>query len=363
MLLPLATSNTAPLMNSPVSLTLADIAARLGAQLRGDPAYLITGLQTLAGAGPAQISFLSNPRYREELLSTRAGAVILRSDDAEAFTGNCLVLANPYVAYAQLAALFDRTPRLATGVHLAATVSPSARIDVSAAIGPHAVIGDEVEIGPGSVIEAGAVVQARTRIGRDCRIRANAVIYHDCVLGDRVNIHSGTVIGSDGFGFANDKGRWHKIAQIGRVVIHNDVDIGANTTIDRGALGDTEIHEGVIIDNQVHLAHNVVIGAHTAIAGCCGIAGSSRIGAHCVFGGNVVVAGHIEITDHVQLTGMAMVTKSITEPGSYSSGTGFQPSADWKKSAVRFRQLDEMARRLRQLESELAALRQSGGAD
>lgn len=344
-------------------MTLADIAARLGAELRGDPAYLVTGLQTLAGAGPAQISFLSNPRYREELLSTRAGAVILRSEDAEAFAGNRLVLANPYVAYAQLAAVFDRTPQLAAGVHAAATVSPTARIDASVAIGPHAVIGDDVEIGPGSVIEAGAVVQARTRIGRDCRVRANAVIYHDCVLGDRVNIHSGAVIGSDGFGFANDKGRWRKIAQIGRVVIHDDVDIGANTTVDRGALGDTEIHEGVIIDNQVHLAHNVVIGAHSAIAACCGIAGSTRVGAYCVMAGSVGVVGHIEITDHVQLTGMTMVTKSITESGSYSSGTGFQPSGAWKKAAVRFRQLDEMARRLHQIESELAVLRQSGTTD
>lgn len=350
-------------MSSPVSWTLADIAARLGAELRGDAAHLITGLQTLSGAGPEQISFLSNPRYRVELASTRAGAVLLRGDDAEGFAGNALVLANPYLGYAQLARLFDRTPRPLAGIHPAAIVSASARIDASASIGPCAVIGDEVEIGPGSFIEAGAVVQARTRIGRDCRIRANVVIYHDCVLGDRVNIHAGTVIGSDGFGFANDKGSWRKIAQIGRVVIHDDVDIGAGCTVDRGALGDTEIHEGVIMDNQVHLAHNVVIGAHTAIAASCGISGSTRVGAYCVFAGKVGVVGHIEIADHVQFTGMTMVTKSITEAGSYSSGTGLQPSADWKRSAVRFRQLDEMAHRLRQLEADLAALRQSGSAD
>lgn len=350
-------------MSSPVSWTLADIAARLGAELRGDAAYRITGLQTLSGAGPEQISFLSNPHYRAELPNTRAGAVLLRADDAEGFAGNALVLANPYVGYAQLARLFDRTPRPLAGIHAAAIVSTSARIDTSASIGPCAVIGDEVEIGPGSVIEAGAVVQARTRIGRDCRIRANVVIYHDCVLGDRVNIHAGTVIGSDGFGFANDKGCWRKIAQIGRVVIHDDVDIGASCSVDRGALGDTEIHEGVIMDNQVHLAHNVVIGAHTAIAASCGISGSTRVGAYCVFAGKVGVVGHIEIADHVQFTGMTMVTKSITEAGSYSSGTGLQTSADWKKSAVRFRQLDEMARRLRQLEADLAAMRQSGSAD
>ncbi len=350
-------------MSEKASWSLAEIAARVGAELRGDAGHIVTGLNTLAGAGPDQVSFLANPRYRPDLASTRAGAVLLRAQDAEDYSGNALLLANPYLAYAQLAAFFDRTPRPAAGIHATAVVGDRACIDASAAIGPRAVIGDDVEIGAGTVVEAGAVIQARARIGNDCRIRANAVIYHDCIVGNRVNIHSGAVIGGDGFGFANDKGRWRKIAQIGRVVIHDDVDIGANTTVDRGALGDTEIHEGVIIDNLVQVAHNVVIGAHTAIAACCGISGSTRIGTHCVLAGGVGVVGHIEIADHVQLTGMTMVTKSITEPGSYSSGTGFQSSEGWKKSAVRFRQLDEMARRLRLIEAELEALRQSGSAD
>ncbi len=342
-------------MTSASSWSLADIAARVGAELRGEGAYRISGLQTLAAAGPEHISFLANPLYRPELAKSAAGAVLLRPADAEGFSGNALILANPYLAYAQLAALFDRTPRPAAGVHASAIVSASARIDATAAIGPRAVIGDEVEIGPGTVVEAGAVIQDRTRIGRDSRIRANAVIYHDCMLGDRVNIHSGAIIGGDGFGFANDRGRWRKIAQIGRVVIHDDVDIGANTTVDRGALGDTEIHEGVIIDNQVQVAHNVVIGSHTAIAACCGISGSTRIGAYCVLAGGVGLVGHIEIADKVQITGMTMVTKSITEPGSYSSGTAFEPSERWKKTAVRIKQLDEMARRLRELEREVQA--------
>ncbi|MDQ8037411.1 MAG: UDP-3-O-(3-hydroxymyristoyl)glucosamine N-acyltransferase [Pedobacter sp.] len=350
-------------MNAALSWTLAEIAARVGAELRGDAAHRISGLQTLSGAGPEHISFLANPLYRPELSATHAGAVLLRPDDAEGFSGNALVLANPYLAYAQLAALFDRTPRPAAGIHASAVVSESARIDASAAIGPRAVIGDDVEIAAGAVVEAGAVVQARTRIGRDSRIRANAVIYHDCVLGDRVNIHSGAIIGGDGFGFANDKGRWRKIAQIGRVVIHDDVDIGANTTVDRGAIGDTEIHEGVIIDNQVQVAHNVVIGAHTAIAACCGISGSTRIGRYCVLAGGVGLVGHIEIADKVQITGMTMVTKSITAPGSYSSGTAFESSDRWKKTAVRIKQLDEMARRLRDLEREIASLRSAGLAD
>lgn len=347
---------------SAVSLTLAEIAAQLGAELRGNGDLVIRGLHTLAAAGPDQLSFLSNPRYKSALKATRAGAVLLRPEDAADFAGNALLLANPYAGYARLAARFDRTPRLPAGIHPAAVVAADARVDASAAVGPHAVIGEGVEIGPGTIVEAGAVVQARTRIGRDCRIRANAVVYHDCVIGDRVNIHSGAIIGGDGFGFAHDGGRWHKIAQIGRVVIHNDVDIGANTTVDRGALDDTVIHEGVIIDNLVQIAHNVVVGPHTAIAGCCGISGSTRIGAYCVLAGGVGLVGHIEIADKVQITGMTMVTKSITEPGSYSSGTAFESSDRWKKTAVRVRQLDDMARRLRELEQEVAALRPSSQA-
>lgn len=342
--------------------TLAELADLLGAELRGEASVRVTGLQTLAAAGPEQLAFLANPLYRSQLATTRAGAVLLRPADAEGYAGNALLLANPYLAYARVAAMLDRTPRPPAGCHPSAVVAESARIDASVAIGPGAVIGEAVEIGPGTVVEAGAVIQARTRIGRDCRIRANAVIYHDCVLGNRVNIHAGAVIGGDGFGFANDKGRWHKIAQIGRVVIHDDVDIGANTTVDRGALGDTEIHEGVIIDNLVQVAHNVVIGAHTAIAACCGISGSTRIGSHCVLAGGVGLVGHIEIADRVHVTGMTMVTKSITEPGTaWSSGTAMEPSDRWKKTAVRLRQIDDMSRRLRALEAELARLRAGEG--
>lgn len=342
--------------------TLAEIATRLDAELRGDGACRITGLHTLSGAGPDQLAFLANPLYKAELQTTRAAAVLLRAADADDYHGNALVLANPYLAYARLAQLFDRTPRPAAGIHASAVVSATACIDASASIGPLVVIGDAVSIGAGSIIEAGAVVQARTSVGRDCRVRANAVIYHDCVIGNRVNIHSGAVIGGDGFGFANDRGRWQKIAQIGRVVIHDDVDIGANTTVDRGALDDTVIHEGVIIDNLVQIAHNVEVGAHTAIAACCGISGSTKIGAGCVLAGGVGLVGHIEIADKVQITGMTMVTKSITEAGSYSSGTAFEPSERWKKTAVRVKQLDDMARRLRRLENELLALRDTGAS-
>jgi len=339
--------------------TLAELAGRLGANLRGDPAHVVTGLATLRTAQADQVSFLANPLYRADLEQTGAGAVLLREADATGFGGHALILANPYLAYARLSRLFDRTPRPDAGVHVSAVVDGSARIDATAAIGPLVVIGAGVEIGAGTVVEAGAVIHDRCRIGQDCRVRANAVLYHECVLGDRVNIHSGAIIGGDGFGFANDRGNWEKIAQIGRVVLHDDVDLGANTTVDRGALDDTVIHKGAIIDNQVQIAHNVVVGAHTAIAACCGISGSSRIGAYCVLAGGVGLVGHIDICDRVHITGMTMITKSITVPGSYSSGTAFDSTDDWKKMAVRLRHLDTMARRLKALEAEVASLRGS----
>ncbi len=332
------------------SWTLNDIALLIGATVRGDANHVVDGLATLKNASTTQLSFLANPLYSMALLSTQAGAVLIRPEDAEAYQGNALFVANPYAAYAQLTHHFDRTPKPVAGHHPQAVISALAMIDATASIGACAVIGEDAIIGAGSIIEAGAFIGARVHIGRNCRVRANAVIHHDCVLGNRVTIHSGAIIGDDGFGFAPHQGRWHKIAQIGRVVLHNDVDIGSNTTIDRGALDDTIIHEGAIIDNQVHIAHNVVIGAHTAIAGCCGISGSTTIGAHCVLAGGVGLVGHIEICDKVHITGMTMITKSITQSGSYSSGTAFDSTDNWKKMAVRLKKLDEMTKRLRDLE-------------
>lgn len=331
-------------------ITLGELAQALNAELQGDPAHSISGLGTLQHAQSHQLSFFANPRYRPLLASTQAGAVLMRPQDQGDYRGAVLLLPNPYLAFATLSHRFDRTPSVPRGIHASAVIAESAEIPESACIGPLAVIGEGVTIGEYTVIEAGAVVHDRVTIGSHCRIRSHVVIYHDCVLGDRVNIHSGTVVGGDGFGFANERGVWRKIAQIGRVVIGDDVDIGANTTIDRGALEDTEIHSGVIIDNQVQIAHNVVIGAHTAIAANCGISGSTRLGKHCILAGGVGIVGHIEICDGVQITGMTMITKSITEPGSYSSGTAFDSTDNWKKMAVRLRRLDELAQRVRALE-------------
>ncbi|MEO6697981.1 MAG: UDP-3-O-(3-hydroxymyristoyl)glucosamine N-acyltransferase [Paraperlucidibaca sp.] len=335
---------------SAANISLGELAAVVGAELRGDAAHRVSGMNTLAAAGAHELAFLANPKYRSQLTTTGAGAVLLRPDDLGDYAGNALLLANPYLAFATLSHRFDRTPTPSAGVHASAVVADTALLGEGVSIGAHVVIGEGVVIGAGSIVEAGSVIHDRVALGENCRIRSRVVIYHDCRLGNRVQIHSGAVIGGDGFGFANERGQWRKIAQLGAVIIHDDVDIGANTTVDRGALENTEIHTGAIIDNQVQIAHNVVIGAHTAIAACCGISGSTQIGAHCILAGGVGVVGHIRICDGVQITGMTMVTKSITEPGSYSSGTAFDRTESWKKMAVRLRRLDEIVTRVQRLE-------------
>ena len=265
-------------------------------------------------------------------------------------------MANPYLAYAELSHLFDRKPQAVAGVHPTAVVAADAQVHASASIGPYAVIESGAQIAAGVSIGAHCVVGARSVVGEDGWLAPRVTLYHDVQIGKRVVIQSGAVLGGEGFGFANEKGVWQKIAQIGGVTIGDDVEIGANTTIDRGALADTQIGNGVKLDNQIMIAHNVQIGDHTAMAGCAGISGSTKIGKHCMIAGGVGMVGHIEVCDNVFVTGMTMVTRSITEPGSYSSGTAMQPAGEWRKSAARIRQLDEMARRLQQLEKRLAAV-------
>ncbi|MDX1722885.1 MAG: UDP-3-O-(3-hydroxymyristoyl)glucosamine N-acyltransferase [Pseudomonas sp.] len=342
--------------------TLGQLATRLGATLRGTADKAISGLATLQEAGPDQLSFLANPQYRKYLPDCRAGAVLLTAADAESYSGNALVVANPYLAYAQLSHLFDRKPRAAAGVHASAWVADDAQVDASASIGACAVIEGGAQIGAGVTIGAHCVIGARSVVGEGGWLAPRVTLYHDVRIGKRVVIQSGAVIGGEGFGFANEKGVWQKIAQIGGVVIGDDVEIGANTTIDRGALADTLIGNGVKLDNQIMIAHNVQIGDNTAMAGCAGISGSTKIGKNCMIAGGVGMVGHIEVCDGVFVTGMTMVTRSITEPGSYSSGTAMQPAGEWRKSAARIRQLDDMARRLQQLEKQLAAVTSSGNA-
>ena len=342
-------------MSMPV-YSLGQLAERLGATLRGAEDQPISGLATLQEAGPEQLSFLANAQYRKFLSGCQAGAVLLTAADAEGYAGNALVVANPYLAYAELSHLFDRKPRAESGVHPSAVVAADAQIDASASIGAYAVIESGTQIAAGVTVGAHCVIGARSVIGEGGWLAPRVTLYHDVRIGKRVVIQSGAVIGGEGFGFANEKGVWQKIAQIGGVTIGDDVEIGANTTVDRGALSDTLIGNGVKLDNQIMIAHNVQIGDNTAMAGCAGISGSTKIGKNCMIAGGVGMVGHIEVCDNVFVTGMTMVTRSITEPGSYSSGTAMQPAAEWRKSAARIRQLDDMVRRLQQLEKQLAAV-------
>lgn len=332
--------------------SLSQLAEHLGAELRGDSQCQITGIAPLHTAQPGQISFLDNPQYKKFLATTQASAVIVSAKDlTQDVKTNFLILDNPYLGYAKVAGLFLPKLSVKPGIHPKAVVGENCHISDSASIGPNCVIGDNVVIGDNSIIHPGTVIGNDCKIGSDCLIWANVTCYYKVQLGDRVIIQSGAVLGSDGFGMANDKGKWYKIPQLGAVVIGNDVEIGANTSIDRGALENTVIGEGVKLDNLIQIAHNVQIGAHTIIAGCTAIAGSTKIGKYCMIGGGSSISGHLEITDGVILTGTSAVSYSLTEPGVYSSGVPLQTNRAWRKNAVRFQQLDDMARRLRKLET------------
>ncbi len=340
------------------SLTLGEVADHLGLECRGDRTRQLTGLANLASAEQSELSFLANPQYKKFLETTRAGAVILTAAMADAAAAknarfDCLISERPYLSYARATRLFDTSPRLPAGIDARAVVAASAKIAEGVAIGPQCVIGENVQIGAGTQIGAATVIGAESKIGAHCTLHANVTLYHDIVVGDACTIHSGAVIGADGFGFAPHAGGWEKIAQLGAVRIGNAVEIGANTTIDRGALEDTLIGDNVIIDNLCQIAHNVQIGEGTAIAGCVGIAGSAIIGAHCMIGGGAGIPGHLTIADGVQIQAFTRVTGSIEQPGSYTSGTGAMETSVWRKNAVRFAQLDELYRRVAVLEKQL----------
>lgn len=335
------------------SYTLHDIAKHIGANVHGEGTTEIVGLNTLQDAGPKELSFLANPSYRNFLIDTRAGAVIVTVDDLDGYQGNALVMDNPYLGYALASSLFDCAPVSKPGVHPSAVVADSASVAKTASIGPNVVVSDNVVVGEHSIIGAGTFVGNNTILGEHCRISANVSIYHGVSIGDHVTVHSNTTIGADGFGFAHHEGRWQKIYQLGGVVIGNRVEIGACSTIDRGALDNTVIEDGAILDNHVQVAHNVRIGENTAIAGCSGISGSTVIGKNCILAGQVGVVGHISICDGVHLTGGTIISKSLNKPGSYSSGTAFSNSREWRKNAVRFNQLDDLAQRIKQLEKKL----------
>lgn len=339
-----------------ISYRLTDIAARFGGRVLGDAEVCISQIATLEKAQPHQISFLTNSKYRAQLANTRAGAVILGEADADATGRPRIVSDNPYAYFARVSALLNPLPDASPGVHSGAIIGAGARIDPTASIAAMAVIGAGATIGAHSIIGEGCCIGANTVIGACARLYPHVVIYRNCVIGDNLIAHSGAVIGSDGFGIAMHEGHWVKIPQIGRVVIGNDVEVGANTTIDRGALDDTVIEDGVKLDNQIQIAHNVHIGAHTAIAGCAGIAGSAVIGRYCLIGGGARILGHLQLADHVEIAAHTLIGKSIREAGSYAAIFPFGKTEDWRRNAVHLRHLDDLAKRVKALERELQSL-------
>jgi len=337
---------------SKTPIRLAELADRFELELIGNGDQEITGVGTLRGAGPDQLSFLSNRSYRRLLEHTSAGAVVLGKDDSQHCPANCLVSTNPYVSYSKIAELFAWRRPFKVGIHPSASVAESAKIEPDVAIGPMVVIEDGVEIGPGCEIGAGTFVGAFSVLGSSCVIGANVTLCDHVSLGKRVLIHPGAVIGADGFGLAFDGDHWQKVPQLGNVVIGDDCEIGANTAIDRGAIEDTRLGNDVRVDNLVQIGHNVVIGDHTAIAGCSGIAGSTRIGRNCLLGGGVGMLGHIEVADNVTIGGMSAVNRSITEPGSvFSSAVPARPVREWQRILTHLRKLDQIVNRIRELES------------
>jgi len=339
-----------------MAITLGELAERLGAVLQGgSPSSRITGVATLRNAGADDLAFLANTAYRKHLSGTRAGAVVLDAKHADECPVAALVTANPYATYARAAALIVPRAPDRSGIHPTATLGPDCQIDATAWVGPHCIIESGVRIGAGVQLAGNCFIGAGCRIGAHSRLSPNVVVCHDVSIGERAVIQPGAVIGSDGFGLAMEDGRWLDVPQLGGVRIGDDVGIGANTTVDRGALEDTVLEDGVRLDNQIQVAHNVHIGAHTAVAGCVGISGSAKIGSHCMIGGGAGIVGHLEIADNVVITGMTMVTRSITEAGVYSSGVPAQDNTSWNRNYARFRQLDRLARRLQALERELAA--------
>lgn len=336
-----------------MELTLGELAIRHGLELRGDPDQKVSRVGTLQQAGPDAVSFLANPRYRKHLATTRAGAVVLEPDHA----GECLVAVlvsrNPYAAYARIAADLHPPPAVAPGIRAGAQVDPAAEVAEDACVAPGAVIERGARIGAGAYIGPNCVVGDGAEIGAGSRLVANVTICHGVRIGARVLVHPGAVIGADGFGIAREPDGWIKVPQLGGVTIGDDVEIGANTTIDRGAIDDTVIEDGVKLDNLIQVAHNVRIGAHTVIAGCTGISGSATIGRNCMIAGGVGIGGHLEIPDGTVVTGMTMVSRSIPKRGVYSGSLPFDEAGQWRRNAARFRQLDALAKRLAQLERRL----------
>lgn len=336
--------------------SLSEIASRFGGELLDDNGGEVCGVSPIERAGPQEVAFVSQAKYLNAIDSTRAGLLILPPEGRDLTSRPRIITHNPYLYFARVSSLLNPMQKAAPGIHPSATVHSEAIIDVAATISAGAVIGEGASIGAHSFIGPNSVVGAHSVLGEDCLVYANVTIYPHCVLGNRIILHSGCVVGSDGFGLANDQGRWVKIPQVGRVVIGDDVEVGAGTTIDRGALDDTVIEEGVKLDNLIQVAHNVRIGAHTAIAACTGIAGSAKIGKYCMIGGAAMIYGHIEIADKVRISTNTLITKSLTKPGTYTSALPFSEHGEWLRNAVHLRNLDKLVGRIKELEKRISEL-------
>lgn len=342
------------------TLTLKIIVERLNDQglaveFSGKADDEVRRVASLTEAGEGDITFLVNQRFKKDLATTNATAVIVTANDADAVPANAIVVENPHVAYAHVAAWLYSDDDFSPGIHRTASVDPGSTIHESALVAANCSIEAGAVVAAGCQIGPGCVIGKNVTLGENTRLVANVTICHGTQIGCRDILHPGVVIGADGFGLANDNGEWLKVPQVGNVILGDDVEVGANTTIDRGAIGDTVIENGVKLDNLIQIGHNVHIGAHTAIAACTAVAGSAVIGKHCAIGGCVGIVGHLEIADNVTITGMSHVAQAISRSGVYSSGTPLEENAKWHRNFIRLKQLDDMARRLKKLEKQLAA--------
>lgn len=331
-------------------VTLGELASLYDCELDGDGETVVYRVATLSDAGADSVTFLANPHFRSQLKGTRAVAVILQEQHREDCPVASLVSANPYATYARVAAFLHPPRDIEPAVHATASIADDAVVAESARIGPQVVVGSASIVGERAVLGAGCVIGANVRIGADSRLLARVTALDGVTMGERCVIHAGAVIGSDGFGFAEDEGQWVKVPQLGGVTIGNDVEIGANTTVDRGTIENTVIEDGVKLDNLVQIAHNVRIGAHTVMAAMSGAAGSTKIGRRCKIGGGVVMINHLEICDDVMFTFRSVVTKSVLKPGVYGGSLPAEEARRWRRSAARFRQLDSLNERIRAIE-------------
>jgi UDP-3-O-[3-hydroxymyristoyl] glucosamine N-acyltransferase len=334
-----------------MSVTLGELAVRFGCELRGDPDVRIDSVAPLGQAHPGSVSFLANPRFRSQLDDTRASAVVIDAASAAKSPVPALISANPHATFARIAAMLYPRPKNPPGIHPTAVVAADARVDASAHVGPFAFIGARTVVGPRADIGPHCVIEDNVQVDEDVRLVARVTLCHGVIVGARTVIHPGAVIGSDGFGLAKEAGgAWLKVPQVGRVVLGADVEVGSNTTIDRGAIGDTVLEEGVKLDNQIQIGHNVRVGAHTAMAACVGISGSTTIGKRCMIGGMVGVVGQLSICDDVAVTGLTMVSHSITQPGVYSGGIPAEDARTWRRIVARLKRIDSLAGRVTALE-------------